>query len=83
MVHGHIAAVLSGLDIPEPHPLQPLVGLQKVIDWAISFLLNLPASLAFILLSWPFWTVAEKLEVKEFKKQQEANRQDRVDRLRS
>jgi hypothetical protein len=27
-----VTAVLYGLGIPEPHPVQPLIGLQKIID---------------------------------------------------
>jgi hypothetical protein len=46
-----VTAVLYGLGIPEPHPVQPLIGLQKIIDWTISTVLDLPASLAFVLLA--------------------------------
>jgi hypothetical protein len=55
-----VAAVLYGLGIPEPHPVQHLIGLQKIIDAAISVLLNCPASLAFVLIGGVFLTIAEK-----------------------
>jgi hypothetical protein len=63
-----VTAVLYGLGIPEPHPVQPLIGLQKIIDWTISTLLELPASLAFVLLALLFIEAASRAERLEFEK---------------
>jgi hypothetical protein len=57
-----VAALLYGLGIPEPHPVQSLVGLQKIIDWTISFVLNLPASLALVLIGLALFAIADKSE---------------------
>jgi hypothetical protein len=57
-----VAAILYGLGIPELHPVQSLIGLQKIIDAIISVVLEFPASLAFVLLGCPFLAMAERIE---------------------
>jgi hypothetical protein len=62
-----VAAVLYGLGIPEPHPVQSLIGLQKIIDFTIS-VLDWPASLAFFLLGGLFLIIGERAGHYAFKK---------------
>jgi hypothetical protein len=55
-----VTAAFYVLGIPEPHPVQPLIGLQTIIDGTISFVLNFPASLACLAIAWLFIWMADK-----------------------
>ena len=57
-----VAAALYDLGIPEPRPVQPLIGLQTIIDGTVSFVLNFPASLGCVAIGWLFIWWAEKSE---------------------
>jgi membrane-associated protease RseP (regulator of RpoE activity) len=60
-----VATVLYGFGSPEIRIVQPLVGLQKLLDWTISFILGLPASVAVAFIGFMLLGIGEKVEARE------------------
>jgi hypothetical protein len=66
-----VATTLNVVGLPEPHPVQGLIGLQKIIDWAIPILLDLPGSAAIICVGYLLIASGEKQARNEVEKRKQ------------